>query len=684
MKLKIRTAETERRPPARLGSNGAGSSISRRSCNTKLMRLLPSRRAGGRRSTLIALLAVIATGFCASQTFAAGGASTLRAEFTPGRTAYRWSLEELWNRSPDLPLDWTDYNFLVLEMRASSSERFQLQIFTTNAMVAKRIQPFQNTWVRAAIPLVYYRKPAREGSDLAATYNKHRDSYWININFGGWAPIHEVVGIGVQMDEPVGKPVLEIRSIQLAKEDPGDAVLDPKVVVDEFGQWIPADWRGKARNLNDLKKAWADENASLKPGNFGFDQYGGYKNTHAKATGFFRVEQMDGRWWFVDPDGHLFYSIGANGIGTGSGTPTAGRTNIFAALPAPTGGRGNRGGGGGASFYTWNLQRRYGDDFNSAWGELTFRRLDAWGFNTVAGFGGTPPVAITKDGARKPYTIMLRGQTGPSIMGMPDVYSPEFEQRVDQMAQRCAELKDDPYLLGYFVGNEPPWPTRESMLCDALLAGLDSAIKSRLTEFLKAGDTPERRKQFAYDAFDHFLAVLSAAIKKYDPNHLNLGIRLGGEVPDEVIKACRVFDVCSINVYEFAIPQKTLDRYATLTGRPLIGGEFHFGAPERGLGGGLRQVASQTERGVAYQYYVEHAASHPSVIGMHWFQWIDQPSTGRNDGENYNIGFVDVTDRPYEEMIDAVVRAHQRLYEIHAGKTAPTKRQAKGASTAEP
>src|SRR5262245_14771461 len=187
------------------------------------------------------LVAIAVLACLRSLTAAPSDTAPLRAAFTPSRTEFKWSLAEIRQLSPDLPSDWTDYNFLVLEMRASSSERFQLQLFTTNAMVAKRIQPFQNTWVRAAIPLAYYRKPAREGSDLAATYNKHRDSFWININFGGAAPINQVEAIGVRMDEPIGKPVLEIRSVRLAKEDPGDAVLDPKVVVDEFGQWIHAD-----------------------------------------------------------------------------------------------------------------------------------------------------------------------------------------------------------------------------------------------------------------------------------------------------------------------------------------------------------------------------------------------------------------------------------------------------------
>jgi hypothetical protein len=627
-------------------------------------------------------------------------------QFTPVQLEFRLPIEE-WRKStpPDfatsfIPDDWSDYNFLVIEWKASSSERFQLELFTPDGMVAKRIQPFQNAWVRASIPLDYFRKPAREGFDLAATYNKHRDSYWININFGGWAPCKNVSAIGFQMDGPIpvdGKPPqLEIRSIKLSKEDPGDVVLEPKVLVDKFGQWIPAEWPGKAHSLDDLKKAWAVEEAGLKSGGFGYDKYGGYADTSAKATGFFRLEQIDGKWWFVDPDGHLFYSNGVNGIGFTAATPVANRREIFEEMPPDiAGGTGVRGGGNSASFYTANIAQRFRDrgNFNSAWGELTFRRLDAWGFNTVAGFGNMPLLNIASGEQRKPYTIMLRNWQGGgagggagagTIMGLPDVYAPDFEQIVDQAAAaQCDGLRSDPYLLGYFVGNEPPWPGRESVLCDAIRAGPDTGLKARLQDFLRQGDTPARRKQFVYETFDQYLATIIAAIRKHDPNHLILGIRLGGEVPDEVYRAARVFDVCSINVYEFAIDPKLLDKIAGLTGRPLLVGEFHFGAPERGLGGGLRQVASQKDRGLAYSYYVEHAAAHPNIIGTHWFQWIDQPSTGRNDGENYNIGLVDVTDQPYTELIAGMIRTHKRLLDVHSGKVAPTTEMPQGRSTAE-
>jgi hypothetical protein len=108
----------------------------------------------------------------------------------------------------------------------------------------------------------------------------------------------------------------------------------------------------------------------------------------------------------------------------------------------------------------------------------------------------------------------------------------------------------------------------------------------------------------------------------------------------------------------------------------MIIGEFHFGVPERGLAPGLAQTVNQEERAVAYRYYVENAAANPAIIGTHWFQWIDQPATGRFDGENYNIGFVDVTDQPYSEMVNATREIFRRLYAVHSGTESPVARQA--------
>jgi len=74
---------------------------------------------------------------------------------------------------------------------------------------------------------------------------------------------------------------------------------------------------------------------------------------------------------------------------------------------------------------------------------------------------------------------------------------------------------------------------------------------------------------------------------------------------------------------------------------------------------------------------VENAAAFPAMIGAHWFQWLDEPVTGRMDGENYNIGFIDVTDQPYRELVDAAKVTHRRLLSVHSGKEPAVTRQAK-------
>jgi len=306
--------------------------------------------------------------------------------------------------------------------------------------------------------------------------------------------------------------------------------------------------------------------------------------------------------------------------------------------------------------------------------DFTIRRLDNWGINTIANWSD-PNLGDTH---RKAYVSTLRGwgiETG--LMGMPDVYDPAYAGIVDEAAKRqCAPKKDDPWLLGYFIGNEPPWPNRELELVNVILAGDVTAMQTELKKYLEKGDTPERRKAFVYDTYSKFISTVNAAVKKYDPNHLNLGLRFGGSAPDEIIKASKGFDVFSFNSYGYSVNPNMIKRIYDITGLPMVIGEFHFGVPGRGLAPGLAQTVSQTERGVAYRYYVENAAANPAIIGTHWFQWMDQPSTGRNDGENYNIGFVDVTDQPYNELVNASRETFGRLLNVHSGKEKPVTRQA--------
>ncbi|MDO4366763.1 MAG: agarase, partial [bacterium] len=68
---------------------------------------------------------------------------------------------------------------------------------------------------------------------------------------------------------------------------------------------------------------------------------------------------------------------------------------------------------------------------------------------------------------------------------------------------------------------------------------------------------------------------------------------------------------------------------------------------------GLVGTRDQAERAQCYRDFLNACLDHPRFVGTHWFQWQDQALTGRSDGENYQIGFVTVTDTPYPELVEA-------------------------------
>jgi len=587
-----------------------------------------------------ALLALAASALAQSSSTPAS--LPLQMVFDGVLSEHKIALKDL---DPSLPNDWTGYTHLVLEMKTSSPQRFGLWAYTADGPHRIEIQPFgQNLWLRASIPLQYFKGMDKSGTDLASSINRRTGSFWMSV-WGPFGELKSVEAIGFAMQYPLNRPTIELRAVRLVKQDEGSDFLEGKPVLDEFGQWAHVDYPRKIHSRAQLEQELSDEEKAFGSGaDYGFCELGGYKDTQAKATGFFRVEQVDGVWWFVDPHGHRFLSTSVNGAGGGVGPPVPPGSPPPTLTPA-----------------------------QAASAKRNLRRLDAWGMNT--------------GGQGRPNIVMLRWpQTrATTFLGVADVYAEEFERGIDEAARaQCTARKDDPLVIGYFIGNEPPWGDRETEVVDLILAGPDTATKAKLLEFLAHGDDPKRRKEFVVTAFERYLQVLCGAARKYDPNHLLLGIRYGGNpIPADVLRLARVFDVCSINVYDYE-PTKQVERAYRLSGRPVLIGEFHLGVPENGLGSGLVQAKNQAERGNGYRYYVEQAVSLPYSLGAHWFAWRDEPVLGRGDGENYNIGFVDVTDRAYPELVEAAITTHKRLREVHAGTLPPFSQKPRASDVGSP
>jgi hypothetical protein len=77
-------------------------------------------------------------------------------------------------------------------------------------------------------------------------------------------------------------------------------------------------------------------------------------------------------------------------------------------------------------------------------------------------------------------------------------------------------------------------------------------------------------------------------------------------------------------------------------------------------------VESQSERTAALRNRLTMLASLPYVVGAHWFQFTDEPTKGRDDGEDYNFGLIDIHNRPYDQLTSAFTRMHTDIPAIHA------------------
>lgn len=572
------------------------------------------------------------------------------------------------------PTDWTSWRSVQYTFATTSLET--LWIGFSNGKVTKAFvtEPLPGIRIAGVIPFESFVQTKIMNPLLPLGYK-----VWPNRLFT-FENVEEIV---IRMRYPSQASQVTFYNFTLREDVPADDIIDKKPLVDRYGQWIPENWPGKAHDDESLRKLWAAD--ELEPADYGFCPLGGDKARTLRNTGFFRVEKMDGRWVLVDPHGHPFFSTGIDLVGykQGSfGTDVTRREFLFQELP-PAGPAWLKP-GKDVSFYTANIMRRFGDGWEKKWQDHIIARLKNWGFNTVANWSDYD-VATTSG---MPYVIPLQGWTTrkmfPFPWNFPDVFSQEFRDNVDEAARRqLTPLKDDPNLIGWFIGNEPQWARSFGSLTpwpDMLLADPEpSATKTKLQELLRANPGREQqvKDDFLYTCALEYFEVITKALRRHDPNHLVLGIRFAENPNNRWVEMSRLFDVFSVNIYsqEFMPNPENIRRFAEVSGKPVLIGEFTACTPGRGLQGlfyWTHKVRDYAERGKAYRYYVENSAANPYIIGTHWFQMVDDLPTGRPfDEERLNYGFINVIDLPYPDLVQAARQTHRRIYDLKNGKVKP-------------
>ena len=152
-------------------------------------------------------------------------------------------------------------------------------------------------------------------------------------------------------------------------------------------------------------------------------------------------------------------------------------------------------------------------------------------------------------------------------------------------------------------------------------------------------------------------------------------------------------DVISTN-YNVDVPDGWVAPYffdglRKLSGKPVLVTEFFFAAAENRSGnlnetarnvhakpGHLMTVGTQTERTWGAGNALLSFARFPNVVGAHWFQYRDEPLGGREDGEDYNMGLIDTSNRPYEELTQDFRKLNSVLEPDHTRSADESKKEA--------
>ncbi|MGJ8697758.1 MAG: hypothetical protein ACSHYF_15685 [Verrucomicrobiaceae bacterium] len=411
-------------------------------------------------------------------------------------------------------------------------------------------------------------------------------------------------------------------------------------------KWTPQD----TRTLADLPNLPPDPAGS---------RFGGLAGPTQPATGFFHTKKIDGRWWLIDPEGHLFIHRGVTSLKM---LRTSGAKE--------------------------SLLKQFGT--GEKWASTTSQLLLQHGFNGLGPWcdddllpSPEVPLVHTKlwnfmsaYGKKRGGTHQASGHTG-YPQDCPFIFDPEFPAFCLRHAAQLAATKDDPWLLGHFTDNELPW--RLGMLENYLKLPATDPGHQAAAKWLAQRPSPDNitekdREDFLAFAADTYFAAVTKAIRTHDPNHLILGSRFHGranKIPALFQAAGRHLDAISVNYYHAWTPDPTLMKtWESKAQKPILITEWYAKAQDSGLGntsGAGWLVKTQADRAAFYQNFTLSLLESRVCIGWHWFRYSDNDPTEKGrDPSNLDANKGIVTNRyhPYTELLTPMRTLNQRTYNL--------------------
>jgi agarase len=317
--------------------------------------------------------------------------------------------------------------------------------------------------------------------------------------------------------------------------------------------------------------------------------------------------------------------------------------------------------------YCETIQSEYPS--TSAWEAATVAQLRSWGFNSLGPFSDESEFA-----GQMPYTVQLNMASGD------DWFAPSFVTNADEVAAtQVAPSADDPNLIGWYTDSELAWGPDDSNFNSELQDYLELPAGS--PGLAVAEKYVGRPGQFLYALATQYFKVTTAAIRRYDPNHLILGVKAEGQyIQPQLLEAARHYiNVFSIDDYtlqpgfaqgihelwpQYLSVTPTFANFEKYAKIPIMVAEYSFigetsQTPDT-VPGVYAVYPTQAARALAYTDYIAPLYEDaPWVVGDEWFEYVDEPQGGRvPDGENNNFGLVNVENQPYEDLVTQMEIMH--------------------------
>ena len=515
--------------------------------------------------------------------------------------------------------------------------------------------------------------------------------------------IGEVDIVANRVGKPVGNLLLDRSELKNVIRDQTSTPI-----VDKFGQWTRETWPGKIQSEKQLAAIFKDEECEVPSAvrdSKRFDRFGGDKSLSIEraVAKKFRVEKIDGRWWFITPDGYPFVMIAVDGVNVidasnsntvrHSGKPElAKRFSWIPDLedkrfkdcwtePEPRIER--------FDYFRANLIRAFGiNDHSKRFYTLAMKRLKEWGFNSLGkwtwywGDTDTPSI-LEKLRVQVPYILVLGPESGNAAAAkeyreVADAWDPNYERSVENAVKSfAAKYGDDAYYMGFTIRNEGWWDgeTTQTLLkaesglpfskkalidrlrvsygdiaqlnekCGSQWKSFDELPSQNLNEY--AGPLAGDISRFIGLASDRYYSAWRRAVDKCDPGRLIMGssfVLWWNCCPEWVKGSIPYTDVMMLDWYgrdPSYVINEYVDKFAVPADKPVVLGEFGVTTMDRGFKSWHNLCpGGQPERGAVYRYVNEALYSHPNWLGTMYFIYRDQVLGGRdNDGGGESMQF---------------------------------------------